>query len=190
MYNAPVLFTTINFVGEVYMTQKTYWYLFIISLILFNGCASDALQPGETAPDVTLKNQAGNEVSLSDYKGSYVIVAFYGRSNNKNSVIHLKNFELDFSFYRQSRMTVIGINSEREEVIRNFYFKNNFSFDLLCDKKKVAMKAYGVSGGLGGSDRITFIIAPNQKIVSVIESDEVDEHREELHNEVKKIVEE
>jgi peroxiredoxin Q/BCP len=170
------------------MIQKTYWYLFIIAFQLLIGCASDALQTGETAPDFTLKNQAGNEVSLSDYKGGYVILFFYGRSDNKASVGHVKNFESDFNFYRQSRMTVIGINAEREEVIRNFYFRNNFSFDLLIDKKKAVMKSYGVTAGLSGSGRITFIIDPKQKIVSVIEEDEIDEHREVVRNEVEDIV--
>jgi peroxiredoxin len=50
------------------------------------------------------------------------------------------------------------------------------------------MKSYGVTAGLSGSGRITFIIDPKQKIVSVIEEDEIDEHREVVRNEVEDIV--
>ena len=39
------------------------------------------LEPGMKAPEFTLKNQEGKEVSLSDYRGKKVILYFYSRDN-------------------------------------------------------------------------------------------------------------
>ncbi|MEK7263021.1 MAG: redoxin domain-containing protein [Bacteroidota bacterium] len=162
-------------------------FIFVLLSSVLMSCSRDTLDIGDIAPDFNLENQENDEIRLSNYKGKFVILVFYGRTDNNSTIEHLTNIESDYSKYIGLGAAVIGINHEREEIIRNVHRRLRLSFDLLSDREKKTIKAYRVSGGFGSAKRVTFIIDPSGIIRSVIEEDDTEDHRQEILNELRNL---
>lgn len=164
-----------------------YILLFLLVASLQINCSRDTLDIGDIAPDFNIRNQENKEVRLSNYKGKFIILVFYGRTDNNSTNEHLTNIESDYSKYIEFGAAVIGINHEREEIIRNVHRRLHLSFDLLSDREKKTIKAYRVSGGFGSAKRVTFIIDTGGIIRSVIEEDDTEDHRLEILSELRNL---
>ena len=68
------------------------FFLFFTALFL-NGCSSDEIDTGAPAPESRLVNQNGQTISLSKYLGQNVVLFFFGRTNNDETVKHVHSFE-------------------------------------------------------------------------------------------------
>ena len=133
------------------------------------------LEVGTKAPDFTLFNQEGNEVSLSDFLGKRIVLYFYPRDNTPGCTRQACAFAQNFEGFRNQDIVVIGISKDSVASHLKFAQKYNLPFILLSDPELKAIQAYGVwqekklYGKVSmGVVRSTYIIDTNGNIERVM----------------------
>jgi peroxiredoxin Q/BCP len=131
------------------------------------------LKPGDKAPDFTLPDQDGNEVTMSKLiAGGPLLLYFYPADFTPGctkEACDIRDMHDDIS---DVGIKVVGISPQDEESHNRFRQKHQLPFTLLADADKVAVKAYGVDGPMGiGVRRATFLIDENGRIENVVVAD-------------------
>ena len=123
------------------------------------------LEVGQKAPDFTLKDKDGKEVSLSDFRGKKVVVYFYPKDSTPGCTRQACAFGAAYSEFKAKNCEVIGISKDSIASHVKFAEKYDLPFILLSDPNRVAIEAYGVwqekkmCGKVGmGVVRTTFVI--------------------------------
>lgn len=124
------------------------------------------LTVGTTAPDFTTKDDAGNTVSLSDFKGKIVVLYFYPKDDTPGCTKEAQSFRDNYEAYQGKDMVVFGVSMDDEASHKAFKEKYGLPFQLLVDTDGSLTKAYDVEGG-GYSKRVTYIIDGEGKISHV-----------------------
>ena len=104
------------------------------------------LEEGNIAPNFTEKNQNGEEISLSQYKGKKVILYFYPKDNTPGCTAESCNLRDNYNNLLNKGFEVIGISPDSEKSHLNFSSKHNLPFNLIADTEKSILKAYGAWG--------------------------------------------
>ena len=99
---------------------------------------------GEKAPDFTLFDQNGNAVSLSDFKGTRVVLYFYPKDNTPGCTRQACAFAGAYDAFRQKGVAVIGISRDSVASHIKFAEKYDLPFTLLSDPDRLAIEPYGV----------------------------------------------
>ncbi|MFE2061582.1 thioredoxin-dependent thiol peroxidase [Streptomyces sp. NPDC059467] len=107
---------------------------------------SERLQPGDVAPDFTLPDADGNEVSLSAHKGRKVIVYFYPAALTPGCTKQACDFTDNLSLLADAGYDVLGISPDAPEKLGKFREKENLKVTLLADADKKVLDAYGAYG--------------------------------------------
>ncbi|MEW2306262.1 thioredoxin-dependent thiol peroxidase [Streptomyces sp. NPDC006655] len=107
---------------------------------------SERLQPGDVAPDFTLPDADGNEVSLSAHKGRKVIVYFYPAALTPGCTKQACDFTDNLSLLADAGYDVLGISPDAPEKLGKFREKENLKVTLLADPDKKVLDAYGAFG--------------------------------------------
>ena len=129
---------------------------------------------GESAPNFTLKNTEKTDVSLSDYKGKTVILAFYPGAFTGVCDTEMCSFQDNFSKLSESNAAVIGISVDSPWANAEFASKYNLEFELLSDLDREVVEAYDAKFvGLGG---IEGYVSAN-RVVVVIDENGIIKHR-------------
>lgn len=102
------------------------------------------LPVGTKAPDFTLKNKDGNEVSLSDFAGKKVVLYFYPKDSTPGCTKQACSYRDNFGQFREKGVVVIGISKDSIKAHTNFAAKNDLPFLLLSDPDLQAIQAYDV----------------------------------------------
>lgn len=131
--------------------------------------ASDAIpQVGQTAPNFTLPSQEGTNVSLSQYRGKWVVLYFYPKDQTTGCTIEARNFQHDIAKFEAANAVVLGVSVDSVKSHQAFCAKDGLHFKLLADTNKNVVKEYGSLGDYMGfkiAKRNTFLINPQGKIV-------------------------
>jgi len=100
---------------------------------------------GETAPDFTLKNIKGEEVSLKDFKGK-IIALIYWKNDHDYSYKALDDYDGFFKMYRRRGVQFIGIAGETgdQEKIRRTVKDLKIKFPVLLDSNRTVLGSYGI----------------------------------------------
>lgn len=102
------------------------------------------LEAGMKAPDFTLQDQDGKEVSLSDFRGRKVVLYFYSKDNtagcNKQACAYAQNYPA----FVEKGVTVIGVSKDTSVAHRKFADKFELPFILLADPEKEVLQKYDV----------------------------------------------
>ncbi|MEM8810705.1 MAG: peroxiredoxin [Cyanobacteria bacterium P01_G01_bin.38] len=119
-----------------------------------------AIKVGDTAPDFTLPNQAGESVALSAFKGQKaVILYFYPKDDTPGCTTESCTFRDSYQDFLDAGAEVIGISSDSPESHQKFAAKHNLPFTLVSDTGATVRKAYGVPATLGLlPGRVTYVI--------------------------------
>lgn len=132
------------------------------------------LEAGSKAPDFTLKDQKGKNVTLSDFSGKTVVLYFYPKANTSGCTTQAAGVRDRGSEYKNAGATVIGISPDEVKAIKKFDDANNFGFSLLADKDHKISELYGTwveksmyGNKFMGVQRTTFIISGDGKVVRV-----------------------
>ena len=129
---------------------------------------------GESAPNFTLKNTEKTDVSLSDYKGKTVILAFYPGAFTGVCDTEMCSFQDNFSRVSEANAAVIGISVDSPWANAEFASKYNLEFELLSDLDREVVEAYDAKFvGLGG---IEGYVSAN-RVVIVIDENGIIKHR-------------
>lgn len=99
---------------------------------------------GEKAPDFTLLDQDGKEVSLSDFLGKKVVLYFYPRDNTPGCTRQACAFASAYEAFRSKNVQVIGVSKDSVKSHAAFAAKHGLPFVLLSDPERKAIEAYGV----------------------------------------------
>jgi peroxiredoxin Q/BCP len=142
--------------------------------------AASLPQVGQTAPQFTLKSQEGTPVSLSDYRGKWVVLYFYPKDMTSGCTVEAHNFQRDLAQYEKRNAVILGVSVDSVDSHKQFCTKESLSFKLLSDADKVASKEYGTLNVMGMDSRDTFLIDPNGKIVKVFTSVSPAQHSQEV----------
>jgi len=123
------------------------------------------LKVGDKAPQFKSKNQNGEEVKLSDFKGKKVILYFYPKDNTPGCTTEACNFRDNYQSLLKDGFEVIGVSIDSEQSHQKFISKFELPFSLLADEDKKIVEAYGVwveknmyGKKYMGTARTTFII--------------------------------
>ncbi|MFI0898642.1 peroxiredoxin [Streptomyces sp. NPDC020983] len=117
------------------------------------------LQVGGKAPDFTLPDQTGKQVTLSGILGEKVVVLyFYPKDNTRGCTAEACSFRDSYESFTAAGAEVVGISSDSVATHEGFAGRHELPFVLLSDRDRAVRKLYGASalGLLPG--RITFVI--------------------------------
>jgi len=117
---------------------------------------------GETAPDFTLKDQHGQDVTLSSFRGEKaVVLMFYPLAFTGVCTTELCAVRDDLSRFQNDEVQVLTVSVDSPPTHRIFAEKEGYDFPLLSDfwpHGKVAQD-YGVFNETAGlASRGTFVI--------------------------------
>ncbi|WP_425391342.1 peroxiredoxin [Ekhidna sp.] len=131
------------------------------------------LHKGEPIPSVTLEDQDGKIVSLSDFKGSPLIVYFYPKDNTKVCTAQACGFRDNYEQFLEVGAEVIGISRDSVASHRKVTNQRKLPFILLSDPKKKAHKAFRVPSAMFGlfPGRVTFVIDKNGRVAHTFRAD-------------------
>lgn len=102
------------------------------------------LQVHTPAPDFTLPDASGKQISLHDFKGKKVVVYFYPKDNTPGCSKQACAFKDAYSAFQQANVIVIGISKDSQRSYQNFIQKYELPFLLLSDPQLEAIQAYDV----------------------------------------------
>ena len=129
---------------------------------------------GQQAPEFTLNNTAKESISLSDYHGKTVILAFYPGAFTGVCDKEMCAFQDNMSKLNAASATVVGISVDSPWANAEFARKYNLEFELLSDLDREVVTAYDASfTGLGG---IEGYVSAN-RVVIVVDKSGVIRHR-------------
>jgi thioredoxin-dependent peroxiredoxin len=104
------------------------------------------LEPGDPAPDFTLLDADGNEVSLSSFRGQRVIVYFYPAAMTPGCTKEACDFRDNLAELNGQGITVLGISPDPPAKLARFRDKEGLTFPLLSDPDRKVLEAYGAYG--------------------------------------------
>ena len=102
------------------------------------------LEIGMKAPEFTLPDKDGNNVSLSDFLGKKVVLYFYPKDNTPGCTRQACAFAAAYEGFKAKDVTVIGISRDSVTSHLKFAQKHELPFVLLSDPELQAIQAYGV----------------------------------------------
>ena len=157
----------------------------VIVFLLLTGCSQAASVPqaGTKAPDFTLPSQDGSKISLSQFKGKWVVLYFYPKDMTSGCTIEAHNFQRDQQKYMDKNAVVLGVSVDSVDSHKQFCTKEGLNFKLLSDSGHKVTEEYGSLTNLGVmkfAARHTFIIDPQGKIVKVYTDVSPNKHSEEV----------
>jgi thioredoxin-dependent peroxiredoxin len=149
--------------------------------------AMSGLKVGEKAPGFNGKDQDGNNVSLTQFKGKKVILYFYPKDNTPGCTAEACNLRDNYDLLMKKGFEIIGVSADDEKSHKNFIAKNVLPFALLADKEKIIIKAYGVWGKkklygkeYEGINRMTFIISEDGLIEKIFTKVDTKNHTDQI----------
>jgi peroxiredoxin Q/BCP len=129
------------------------------------------LAPGDVAPDFSLTDADGQQVTLSGLRGQRVIVYFYPAAMTPGCTKEACDFRDNLGVLAGAGLTVLGISPDKPEKLAKFRDKEALNFTLLADPDREVLRAYGAYGekmNYGkktvGVIRSTFVIDADGKI--------------------------
>ncbi len=138
---------------------------------------------GSVAPDFSLASEDGNQVSLKDYRGKWVVLYFYPKDFTTGCTIEAHNFQRDQAEYARRNAVILGVSLDSAESHKNFCTKEGLNFKLLADTQHQVSKEYGSLMNFGVaqiSARNTFLIDPQGKIARAFSSVNPSRHSAEM----------
>ncbi len=129
------------------------------------------LAPGDVAPDFSLPDADGQQVTLSGLRGQRVIVYFYPAAMTPGCTKEACDFRDNLGVLAGAGLTVLGISPDSPQKLAKFRDKESLTFSLLADPDREVLRAYGAYGekmNYGrktvGVLRSTFVIGADGKI--------------------------
>ncbi|WP_410874821.1 thioredoxin-dependent thiol peroxidase [Nocardia sp. A7] len=129
------------------------------------------LSPGDTAPEFTLPDADGKDVSLSDYRGRKVIVYFYPAASTPGCTKQACDFRDSLAELGGAGLEVLGISPDKPAKLAKFRDNEGLTFPLLSDPEREVLKGWGAFGEkmmygktVTGVIRSTFVVDEEGKI--------------------------
>jgi len=145
------------------------------------------LKTGDRAPDFKGKDQNGNDIQLSDYKGKKLVIYFYPKDMTPGCTNQACNLRDNYALLQENGISILGVSADDEKKHQKFIEKYELPFPLLADTEKEVIRSFGIWGEkkfmgkvYDGIHRTTFLINEDGKIHAVIEKPKTKAHAEEI----------
>ena len=133
---------------------------------------------GSVAPEFTLTTNEGNQASLKEFRGKWVVLYFYPKDFTSGCTLEAHNFQADLDKYKAANAVILGVSVDTAESHKSFCAKEGLAFKLLSDADMKVSENYGslmeYKRQVEGKDvvtklsaRNTFIIDPQGKVAKV-----------------------
>ncbi len=153
----------------------------ILMPLFLSGASAPSV--GVAAPDFTLPSQEGKPISLSQYRGKWVVLYFYPKDMTSGCTIEAHNFERDQSKFQAKNAVILGVSVQDTKSHQEFCTKEGLTFKLLSDNDDKVSEEYGSLKNYGVmklSARNTFLIDPQGKIAKEYIGVDPSKHSEEV----------
>lgn len=107
---------------------------------------ADRLSVGDSAPDFSLQDAAGQQVSLSDFASKKVVVYFYPKASTPGCTTQACDFRDNIESLSSHGYQVVGISPDPVSALEKFTEKQELNFPLLSDEDHTVAEAYGAWG--------------------------------------------
>lgn len=115
----------------------------------------------QPAPDFTLPTNTGEgNISLSDYRGKWVVLYFYPKDFTPGCTLEARRFQQDLPKYMAKNTQILGVSADDVDSHAEFCDSEGLKFPLLADTTGDVSKAYGSWMGYV-SLRHTYLIDPD-----------------------------
>ena len=145
------------------------------------------LMVGAIAPDFKLQDETGTFHSLSEFRGSPVVLYFYPKDDTSGCTTEACNFRDGYGEYQRAGIVILGVSPDTVKSHSIFKQKYHLPFILLADDEHKVCELYQVWGqkkSMGreydGVFRTTFVISTDGKIVKVFENVKPEGHSDEV----------
>src|ERR1700752_5497809 len=109
------------------MVRKGVWIAVVAAIVtacvIGTHARADVLQSGAKAPEFSLPSQEDTNVSLSQYKGKWVVLYFYPKDMTTGCTIEAHNFQRDLSKYEALNAVVLGVSVDTPDSHKQFCTK-------------------------------------------------------------------
>lgn len=147
------------------------------------------LKAGDTAPEFTLLDQDGEEISLSDYRGQRVLIYFYPKAMTPGCTVQACGLRDNMDELKTLGVDVLGISTDKPEKLSRFVERDLLNFTLLSDVDHKVCEMFGVWGEKNfmgktydGIHRISFLVGADGKIEKVFDDFKTSNHHEIVLN--------
>ena len=104
------------------------------------------LNIGDQAPDFSLLDQDGNQVSLGDFRGKKVLLWFYPKASTPGCTAEGCSLRDHNTALADKNVVVLGMSKDSVKRQKNFATKQSFPYPLLSDESGSTIEAYGAWG--------------------------------------------
>jgi thioredoxin-dependent peroxiredoxin len=101
------------------------------------------IREGDKAPDFTLPDQDGREVSLEDFSGRTLVLYFYPRADTPGCTTQACGIRDRAADYEAAGAVVVGVSPDSVEAIKRFHGGQSLNFTLLADSDHAVAERYG-----------------------------------------------
>lgn len=130
---------------------------------------------GDLFPEVSLKDQHGRMVKLSELKNKFVVFYFYPQDDTPTCTKEACNIRDNFASLKRRGIKIFGISPDSEKSHLKFIEKHQLNFDLLIDDGHQLADQLGIWGlkftfgrEYEGLHRVTYVIGQDRRIVKII----------------------
>lgn len=134
------------------------------------------METGNKAPETLGRDENGQEIRLSDFKGKKLVLYFYPKDMTSGCTSQACNLRDNYEALRRQGYEVVGVSINDEKSHRKFIAKNELPFHLIADTEHALAETFGVWGEKSmygrkyfGTFRTTFIISEEGVVERVIE---------------------
>ncbi len=144
---------------------------------------------GDKAPELLGRDENGNEIRLSDFKGKKLVLYFYPKDLTSGCTTEACNLRDNYGELKARGYEVVGVSVDDGKKHQRFIAKNELPFHLIADTEKTLVEQFGVWGEKKmcgrtymGTFRTTFIINEDGVIERVFTPKEVKvkEHAQQI----------
>ena len=155
--------------------------------LIFDGFGEIPMKVNDKAPDFTLQDENGKEISLKSLRGKVVVLYFYPRADTPGCTVEACEFRDTYKQMQKTGAVLLGISPDTPQAQKKFQDKFKLPFSLLADADKKIADAFGVlqeknmyGKKVMGIVRTTFIIGPDGKIQHIFPKVKAEGHAGEV----------
>lgn len=142
---------------------------------------------GEKAPAFKAKDQNGNIVSLTSFKGKKVVLYFYPEDDTPTCTEEACNLRDNYGLLKKKGFEIVGVSPDEVKSHKKFETKFALPFSLLADPDKKIINDYGTWGEKQmfghrymGVYRHTFIIDEKGRIEKIFRKVHSKKHTQQI----------
>ena len=142
---------------------------------------------GQSAPDFLAKDQHGENITLSQFRGKKVILYFYPKDSTPGCTAQACNLRDNYETLLENGYVVLGMSTDSEKRHQNFIAKNELPFSLISDPEHLVHDLYDtwrlkkfMGKEFMGTVRTTFVIDENGVISDIIEKVKTKDHTAQI----------